>query len=93
MTKHRAHPNRKGPSAQERSNRFKCYGIKIMKLDNPGAGTHFFVADEGRTLVHTPEGAVGMSQADAKSLLLSTPLHKLMLTLDGVLESQVMKLW
>jgi hypothetical protein len=34
-----------------------------------------------------------MTQADAKSLLRSAPLHQLLLSLDGVMESQVMKLW
>lgn len=93
MPRHRIHPKRLDPTAQERSARFTRYGIKILKLDNPGAGTQFYVAKDGRTLVLTPEAAAGMSQADAKSLLLSTPLHKLLLSLDGVLESQVTKLW
>jgi hypothetical protein len=71
----------------------KCYGIRIKKLDNPGAGGHFFVAEGGRALVNTPGVAEGMTQADAKSLILSTPFHTLLLTLDGVMESQVLKLW
>ena len=92
MPRPRIHPLRKGSTNLSRQDRYKCYGIKILKLDNPGAGTQFYVADGGR-LVPTPEAAISMSQADAKSLLLSSPLHKLLLSLDGVMESQVMKLW
>ena len=93
MAKHRARVNTKSAVIRPQSARFRCYGIQVCKLDNPGAGSQFFLADEGRALVPTQAAATGMSQADAKSLLQSTPFHKLLLTLDGVLESQVMKLW
>lgn len=69
----------------------RAYGVRILKLDNPGAGSRYYVGEGGLGLVSSPEAAGIMSQADARSLLLSTPLHALMLTLDGVTESEVCK--
>ena len=93
MQKHLELSTRKEGRPNERANRYRCYGIQVLKLDNPGAGTQFYVADEGHTLVRTRDGVTPMSQSDAKSILLSTPLHRLLLSLDGVMETQVMKLW
>lgn len=85
----RAFGGHRAPTSSPR--RSNWYGIEVLKLDNPGAGTHYFLAEGGQTLVESPDQAARMSQLDAKSLLLSTPIHQLVLSLDGVLETQVMK--
>lgn len=93
MPRHRSHPSTSPWTSSSRPDRTRRYAVEVLKLDNPGAGTRYFVASDRCSLVQSKEAAAGMSQADAKSLVLSNQLHRLLLSINGMVEPQVLKLW